>query len=52
MGQKLSSLTALKSLANKNNGDVSQIRILINKQFRLLPRNYPLWLKRTNVPAL
>jgi hypothetical protein len=55
-GQRLSSLTALKSLANKNNGEVVQTDILFNEQFRFLPRNYSLRLQCTNVlqcpPAL
>jgi hypothetical protein len=53
IGPRLSSLTALKSLANKNNGEVVQIdRQTRSVQWtvRFLPRNYSLRLKCTNVP--
>lgn len=48
--QRLSSLTALKSVANKYNDEVMQTDILLNEQFRFLPRNYSLRLKCTSVP--
>jgi hypothetical protein len=39
-------MTALKSVANKQNGEVAWQRVLLNEQLRFSPHNYSAWFKQ------